>query len=88
MGLFWKYALEKKTVKRSLKVALIVGTILGMINHFDMFVTGDYQTKRIMQMIVTYIVPYCVATFGAAMQAKQTELERLEAGKKRKKKRY
>ena len=72
--LFAKHAVEGKCVVRSLKIALVVGTILALINHFDSIVTGSMSPTVIFQIILTYAVPYSVSTFGSAMQAVQMEL--------------
>jgi hypothetical protein len=49
--------------KRSLGVALIVGTVLNLINQGDaLFGGADLNVTKI---ILTFAVPYCVATYGA-----------------------
>jgi hypothetical protein len=48
---------------RSFVVALIVGTILNLINQGDAFL-GDGHVN-FTKMILTFAVPYCVATYGA-----------------------
>lgn len=49
--------------KRSFGVALIVGTILSLINQGDaLFGGADINLTKI---ILTFAVPYCVATYGA-----------------------
>jgi hypothetical protein len=49
--------------RRSLVVALIVGTILNLINQGDaLFGDGRINWTK---MILTFAVPYCVATYGA-----------------------
>ncbi len=73
--LFAKYALERRCVARSLKVALVVGTILALINHFDSIVSGSLGPAVTFQILLTYAVPYSVATFGSAMHGVQMELD-------------
>jgi len=49
--------------QRSLVVALIVGTILNLINQGDALLgSGELNFSKI---ILTFAVPYCVATYGA-----------------------
>jgi hypothetical protein len=55
---------------RSLKVALVVGTVLAAINHFDAFRSGTLSVTGALQIGITYLVPYFVATFGSVMQEK------------------
>jgi hypothetical protein len=48
---------------RSFAVALIVGTILNLINQGDAFFGGG--SLNLTKLFLTYAVPYCVATYGA-----------------------
>jgi hypothetical protein len=49
--------------RRSFVVALIVGTILNLINQGDTLVAGE--RVNVAKILLTYAVPYCVATYGA-----------------------
>jgi hypothetical protein len=49
--------------RRSLLVALIVGTILNLINQGDALVAG--MPIDGVKLLLTYLVPYCVSTYGA-----------------------
>jgi hypothetical protein len=80
MKLFLKYAGRRETLARSIRVAGVVGTILGTINHYDMFVTGNFQTRRILQVLGTFLVPFCVSTYSSAMQGRATELRQRARG--------
>jgi hypothetical protein len=48
---------------RSLWVALIVGTILNLINQGDALMAG--QPLDHAKLALTYLVPYLVCTYGA-----------------------
>ena len=63
-------AFERETVVRSLKVALVVGTALNLINQGDAMLNNEHI--NIFKGLLTYAVPYCVATYGAvsALQAR------------------
>ena len=78
---FLRHAVDRACVLRSLKVALVVGTLLALINHYDTLFSGTWTTQEVVQILLTYLVPYGVATFGAAMQA--LHLERQKASKGR-----
>lgn len=70
---FFKHAKRKEIVVRSIKVALVVGTILGLINNSNAIFTGTMDSTRAFQMGLTYCVPYLVATYGAASKSAQAE---------------
>lgn len=56
-------ALTDGVPKRSFIVAVIVGTILNVINQGDALFVG--VPIDFLKLGLTYLVPYCVATFGA-----------------------
>jgi len=58
-------ALSKSTKVTSFKAALVVGTILALINYGDRFLlrTGMASWDWV-KVAITYCVPYCVATYG------------------------
>jgi hypothetical protein len=70
MKTFLQAATERRTVILSAKVALVVGTILALINYGDrIFLRCDMRAVDWVKLTVTYVVPYCVATYGAARYA-------------------
>jgi len=58
-------------VRRSLLVALIVGTILTAINQGNLILRGDWPDSLYWKIPLTYAVPYCVATTGAILNARR-----------------
>jgi hypothetical protein len=70
MKKFFAAATEKGTITASAKVALLVGSILALINHGDrIFLHGSMHALDWVKVAVTYCVPFCVATYGAAKYA-------------------
>jgi len=70
----WKlacqYACTDGVPRRSLFVALVVGTVLNVINQGDAFL--GYASINWLKVILTYCVPYLVCTYGAVtVQLKQ-----------------
>jgi len=49
--------------RRSLIVALVVGTVLNLINQGDRMMNSE--SVDLLKCALTYVVPYCVATYGA-----------------------
>lgn len=67
MKTFFQIAIERNTVTTSARVALVVGTILALINYADrIFFQQDMQVLDWIKVIITYGSPYCVVTYGAA----------------------
>lgn len=50
-------------MKRSFVVAVIVGSVLNLINQGDKMIGGG--AVDLLKCALTYMVPYCVATYGA-----------------------
>ena len=74
MKRFFTIAFERGTVSTSARVALVVGTVLGLINYSDrIFMHGDMRPMDWVKILVTYSVPYCVATYGAVRYAMREE---------------
>ena len=69
MPSLWHFATSDGTQRNSLKVALIVGTILTLINQGDIILAGEMPNTA--KAGLTFVVPYLVATYGAVM-AKRT----------------
>jgi hypothetical protein len=59
----WSYAVSDGVPRRSLWVALVVGTVLNLINQGDRLVSG--QRLDFVKLALTFIVPYLVSTYGA-----------------------
>ncbi len=60
---FLQLAMRRDIVKRSLIIAVIVGTILNLINQGDAMV--DPSKFELLKCVLTYMVPYFVSTYGA-----------------------
>ncbi len=71
-GSFLSLALSRSVVMSAVKVALVVGTLLALINHYDKLATMNFQRSDIFKILLTYLVPYGVSTWSAvkALQAK------------------
>lgn len=52
---------------RSLKIASIVGTVLAAINHGDTLLRRDWTLTTVLKILLTYCVPFSVATYSALM---------------------
>ena len=64
-------AIEASVRKRALKVALLVGSILAVINHGDALITGSATATVWVKIVLTFVVPYCVATFASVQAIRQ-----------------
>lgn len=75
MKIFLKHCKQKNNITRAIKVSFLVGTILAVINHYDMFTANNFELRRIVQIILTYVIPFSVSLYSAAMQGRHNELK-------------
>jgi hypothetical protein len=70
-------AMRPDVIRRSRRVALLVGTILIAINYFDRVLAGTLVTIDYFKMAMTYCVPFCVSTYAAvsAIMEQQRTIE-------------
>jgi len=62
---WFELARHPSVVRRALKVAVLVGTLLVAINHGGALLAGELDATRAIQVLLTYLVPYCVSTYAA-----------------------
>ena len=52
------------TVKRGLKVGLLVGVLLILINQGERMLQGHWP--HVWEVFLTFLVPYCVSSYSSA----------------------
>ena len=60
----WQRCLDPKVAWLAFRVALFIGTLLNVIHHYDLFLGAPLERATMIQMGLTYLVPYCVSTHG------------------------
>ncbi len=63
--------MNKKNITTALLVAVIVGTVLNIINSYDVFVHGAFTGKNVIRITLTYITPFCVSLYSSIKATKQ-----------------
>jgi len=56
---------HRPLVRRSFIVALVVGSLLTLLNQGDILFAGNWVGAMYWKIPLTYCVPFCVATYGA-----------------------
>ena len=51
-------------LRRTVAVALVIGTVLFVINQLDVVVGGHATATTWLKVGLTYLVPFCVANYG------------------------
>lgn len=68
-------AISKEVVFSSLKVSLVVGTLLAFINYGEAIVQNALDKEQLQKIALTYLVPYLVSTY-ASVKSIQKHLPR------------
>ena len=64
--------MTQKNLKRALLISLIVGSLLNAINSYDVFLNGNFSTKNVTRIVLTYITPFCVSLYSSVKAARQS----------------
>lgn len=64
---FWQCWCRPAILRRGAKVALVIGTLLLAINHWEVMSGGDLPAYW--KIALTYLVPFCVSTYSSARHA-------------------
>ena len=62
---------HRPMARRSFMVALVVGTILTLLNQGDVIFAGSWGSALYWKVPITYCVPFCVATYGGLSNARR-----------------
>ena len=71
---FWQIALRRQVVRRARQIALIVGTVLAVINHGDRLLSGDFDLTMVSKITLTYCVPYLVSTYSSVLAIRENSI--------------
>ena len=58
-------------LRKTITIALVVGTVLFSINQLDVVVRGDASTLVWVKSGITYLVPFCVSNAGVHVASRR-----------------
>ena len=64
---FLGIAFSRKIVIRALKISIVIGSLLNVINQHEALFSLKLHELDISKIILTYCVPYIVSTYAGAM---------------------
>lgn len=62
---FLVLAMKPAVVRTAVRISIIVGTILVLINHGSAVASWSFSKQNLIQICLTYLVPYCVSTYSS-----------------------
>ena len=55
---------QRMVVRRTVRIALLVGTILSAVNQGGVLLAGDASGMTWLRVAVNYVIPFCVSNAG------------------------
>ena len=68
---FIQIATRRSVVKRASRVAIVVGIVLGLLNHGDAIVSGSFTGVHLAKICLTFLVPYSVSTYSSVLAIRE-----------------
>jgi type III secretory pathway component EscS len=59
-----------KNSKNALILSVVVGTILNIINSYDVIWESNFTFRNVLKIILTYITPFCVSLYSSTQAVK------------------
>jgi hypothetical protein len=66
-----RVVLYPRYLRRTVAIAIVVGTVLFAINQLDVVVRGDATTLVWLKSVATYLVPFCVSNAGVLVASRR-----------------
>jgi hypothetical protein len=63
--------LYPRYLRRTVAIAIVVGTLLFAINQLDVVIRGDATTLVWLKSVLTYLVPFCVSNAGVLVASRR-----------------
>jgi hypothetical protein len=70
----FRICMQREHLRRTVRIALVVGTILTLINQADVIIRGDATALTWVKAALNYCVPFIVSNLGL-LAGKRAEAE-------------
>jgi hypothetical protein len=61
------YAFSRPVLKRTTLIALLVGSLLSLINQYDVIDKHEFTLKLTLRLVLNYIIPFTVSIISATV---------------------
>ena len=68
---YLELALRRDVVRRATQVALVVGVVIGLLNHGDAIFAGTVSGAQVAKILLTFLVPYSVSTYSSVLALRE-----------------
>jgi hypothetical protein len=67
----FRQLLRGATARACLPVALLVGTLLSLVNQADVVLTGAAGADVVVKVVANYVIPYLTSSTGALLAVRR-----------------
>ena len=60
----------RKNITTAFWVAVIIGSLLNLINSYEVFAEGRFTVKNTVRIVFTYLTPFCVSLYSSVRAQK------------------
>ena len=64
--------MTKKNIARAIIIAIIIGSLLNLINSYEVILGKEFTFRNTLKITLTYITPFCVSIYSSIKSSKQT----------------
>lgn len=75
---FWQL-MRGATFRTCAPVALVVGTVLSLVNQGDVFAMGMVGGRVAVKILANFVIPYVTSSTGALLAVRHRGLEHVDA---------
>ena len=65
--------MTRGNISRAIIIAIVIGSVLNVINSYDVFWEGNFTARNTLRITLTYITPFCVSLYSSMKASKQTQ---------------
>lgn len=65
ISITWKIICDKSLLLKALKIALVVGIILNIINQGEYIINFQFEKINFVKFGLTFFIPFCVSIYTA-----------------------
>ncbi len=62
--------MDWKNITTAFWVAVIIGSMLNLINSYEVFAEGRFTVRNTVRIVLTYLTPFCVSLYSSVRAQK------------------
>lgn len=63
--------MTRENISRAIIIAILVGSLLNLINSYDVFWEKNFTARNTLRIVLTYITPFCVSLYSSIKSSKK-----------------